>query len=144
MITTSLELSKRLKEAGFPQDIPNEYGDEQSRWWCQWDGKAPRLLWLQSDGFNDDDTHGESGEINVLYKSFFAEEILEKLPEKLESYGDYFFLNCHKDGKWLVSYYSMLQNYTCYINDQRVEVKNESLADACALMYLHLKQHNLL
>lgn len=30
MITTSLELSKRLKEAGFPQDIPNEYGDERT------------------------------------------------------------------------------------------------------------------
>lgn len=144
MITTSLELSKRLKEAGFPQDIPDEYGDEQSRWWCQWGGKAPTLLWLQSDGFNNDGTYGESGEIEVLYKSFFAEEIIEKLPKILESSGDYFFLNCHRDGQWLVSYYSMLQDYKCYINDERIAVYGESLSDTCALMYLHLKEHNLL
>ena len=124
MITTSLELSKRLKEAGWNEPTYfmwfNMRGDE-------WELHRYRNNGLQGDCFAPT-----------------AEEIIEKLPKRLESSGDYFFLNCHRDGQWLVSYYSMLQDYTCYINDERIAVYGESLADACALMCIHLKEHNLL
>lgn len=131
MITTSLELSKRLKEAGYPQGKTDFYYVMQRG---DWD--------LYTD-YNCDQCWSRSS-FRTKVDAPTAEEILEKLPNELESSGDYFFLNCHKDGQWLVSYYSMLQNYTCYINGRRVEVNNESLVDACALMYLHLKEHNLL
>lgn len=146
MITTSLELSKRLKDAAFPQDITVKESPQSQYVWLN---EELHLVHVDNDTgwiIGKDYTSIFPDDFNRYgwFVSPTAEEIIEKLPKRLESSGDYFFLNCYWDGQWEVSYYSMNQDYTCYINDERIAVYGESLADTCALMYLHLKEHNLL
>jgi len=144
-LTVSLEEAKLLKEAGFPQDIPDEYGDEQSRWWCTWDDKEPTLLWLQSDGFNDDGTHGEGGDIKVICKSPFAEEILSKLPNTVYIKGEQACLEILSDRdfptdeEWIVCYsYGKNCDNSCWVKSK------DGLANAASKMYRYLADNKLL
>jgi hypothetical protein len=128
-IVTSLEMSKKLKEAGFPQDIPEEYGDEQSRWWCQYDDDEPTLLWCQTDEFNDDGTHGEDHECELLYKAPFAEEILRSLGTCMIRFG-------HKQ-EGLITFEVQTPAHMFVSNET-------SLADALAEFYCYASRNNLL
>ena len=139
-ITVSLEWAKKLKESGYPQDVPEEFGDEQSRWWCQYDDDEPTLLWLQSDGFNDNDTHGEDEECKVLYKSPFAEEILRRLPWKIQNDGNAFFLRVepYNDSLDVLSWRVVYPNLHSFTNIDK------SLANAAAAMWCYLKENDLI
>lgn len=72
------ETAKALKASGFPQTIPDEFGDEQSRWWMTGGSNPVICCWLQSDEFNDDDTYGEDQE-PVLCKCPSIEDLLREL-----------------------------------------------------------------
>ncbi len=84
----SYELCQRLKSVGFPQIIPEEFGDEQSRWWCSYGKKfsvaePPKSFWCQTDGFNDDGTHGEDHECKVLCKDPTIEDLIRELGDDI-------------------------------------------------------------
>lgn len=142
----SLEKAKELKAAGFPQDIPDAYGDEQSKWWCQYEGQEPRELWCQSDEFNDDGTHGEEHECKVLYKSPSAEEILQKLPKEITIGRTKYILQIFwytEDGCPCVRYVSDIGT-DFWDEYPEYGVTRETLTEALSDMYIYLSQHNLL
>lgn len=145
-ITVSLEKAKSLRESGFLQDIPDDFGDEQSRWWCQYDSDEPMLLWLQSDGFNDDETYWEDHEYKILYKSPFVEEILCRLPDTIKTGNDKHHTSADLkiipsgDGRWCIEY----ESFCCSSSDTFISYCEKTLADAAASMYIELSKRNLL
>jgi hypothetical protein len=127
MKTTSLELSKQLKEAGFPQESTFQYST-----WTNKRGDQVRLaiVGVQTDVF-------------ATYAAPTAEEILERLPEFIE--GETYFVRLKtypytwKGVKGWHVVYADLAHQSMF-----VEESNDSLAEAAGKMWLYLKENNLL
>lgn len=158
MITTSLELSKRLKEAGFPEGEPNFYwvctyknaSHTKKEWKCIYDGHCNDAM-TNNAGYSDPplkyyvssieggNEYSDDRDIIEKYPAYTAEEILEKLPKNITEDGADYCLEiyfCAKD-----------QNCVMYApapgnkrGQSLADYASETLVDALALMYLHLWQ----
>lgn len=132
-MTTSLELSKALKEAGWKNEVEFYwYGDD---------------LYFR----NEMKDFCETCEARTLgmyiterkrFTAPTAEEILEKLPKEIVNhFGDnerQGLMIGREEYGWTV-YYNHCSNLS-----RCMDVEAETLADACAKMWLYLKSHNLL
>ena len=141
-MTTSLEISKALKELGYPQ------GDGVFYWYYGKDytkNNVRRILWNAGDNkFVDHRREKVACPLpsDAVIAAPTAEEILEKLP-RIGAYE----VDCYRHtGGWLVAYvdFADKQVKTLIIEDESVEVTCGALADSCAKMWLYLKEHNLL
>lgn len=115
MKTVSLELSRKLKEAGYPQ--------EAEKWW--WEDNFG-LEKNKSRTLQDKKPHNPKNGW-VYFASPTADEILEQLPQN--TYCKKFFINANT---W----------WECRKNKRFFQEK--SLADAAAKMWLYLKKEGLL
>lgn len=128
-ITTSLEMCKKLKEAGWPQD-------------------GTEFFWRTSVGL-DAEIIWDKGHVGGWNKYFYAaptaEEILRRLPKKIVqvpkfSYGDPEVLmltaNMTTNDLWYVRYLSS--------RIQQYGEADASLANAAAAMYCYLSENKLL
>jgi hypothetical protein len=125
MNTTNLELSRELREAGYPQ--------ESYFYWEKWitEEEGYSLLhYISITEWNEDDK-------NRMFASPTADEILERLPLFIKDNG-------HGRGRLVVE--KGINGWTVgYINDWgRMNKNDKSLADAVAKMWLYLKKNNLL
>lgn len=120
MKTVNLQLSKELKEAGYPQ--------EAEKWW--WEDNFG-LEKNKSRTLRDNKPHNPKNGW-VYFASPTADEILEQLPENIlyEHFMPYLLIE-KKLSKWTISYTNL-------------EMTDISLADAAAKMWLYLKKEGLL
>ncbi len=125
MVTTSLELSRKLKKAGFPQKVNEFY----------WAGKVYQeepytLLYLEEIKNIKDYEY---------IASPTADEILDLLPKNIGIY----YLNTSKlDDSWHCTYDFVNTAKAKY--ERKHSEFSETLADAAALMWLFLKKENLI
>jgi len=149
-ITVSLEVAKRLKEAGWEDEetqfwwvFPEKKwsGDEDQKWQCVYDGACNNAMdnnagytrpnepltysLIQIEGGNE-----YSNDIKILekYAAPTAEEILRELPSSIQVYRT----RARENG------------WTCAYAVQGILLKGKSGADVTANMWLHLKANNLL
>lgn len=123
--TVTLQTAKKLKEAGFPQK-----GDY---WWSnvlqdKFDLSSEQT-WQCGHGkyFHVD---FENEEVNIAAPT--AEEVLELLPRKIAQREWIRILRGSHDRLWHITY------------GHHRKVRDESLAEASAKMWLYLKKNNLL
>lgn len=126
MKTTSYEISKKLKEAGF--DAETDFGYHKS-------GQFALQKLLVSDSLSH-------------IKAYDLETILDALPKKLANkYGNKGALKLSYDTKLNWIYYADKEDYILFFNDYaHCEIKsqeNESLADTAGKMWLLLKEKGL-
>ena len=128
--TTSLDLSKRLKELDFPQDTSFYWIDGIS------DEATFGLIYRQEDDGINYDLEG-----NGIIASPSAGEILDRLPE---------LLNTPKLGSLTISKYKD-EYCVWYSGSDResifgpiMDFADESLADAVGKMYIYLKEKKLI
>lgn len=130
MKTVSLELSKQLKEAGYPQ--------ESYFYWEKWvtEEEGYSLLhYISITEWNEDDK-------NRMFTSPTADEILDQLPISVKTNEIHFFIKLYKSGiYWIISY---LQKDLTEVYKNLYQTSSESIADAAAKMWLYLKKNNLL
>lgn len=138
MKTVSLELSKELKEAGYPQNTVHHKWHEYDKSDEFYIGEKDRLF-----------THAEWEEFTEEYNpsegSFFAsptaDEILDLLPKKIKG---------TKRGvlHWLQVEITEENGWSCqYFNPNFGVIhfeESNTLADSCAKMYLYLRKEGLL
>jgi len=135
--TTSLELSKQLKEARFEQ--------ETSFWWCsslRTDGNKEFYVPLSEVHHA---TEIEDYDYRKDYAAPTAEEILERLPAHLgknEDYQPVLNVSCFDEDKgseihWKVAYVENEEEGSI------LHIFGNSLAEAAGKMYLSLKKNKL-
>lgn len=127
MKTTSYEISKKLKEAGFKAET-NFY------WYCYDNGREMRHI-ADADGKGD-------------VEAYDLETLLDALPKKLANkYGNKGALKLSYDTKLNWIYYADKEDYILFFNDYAYcEIKsqeNESLADTAGKMWLMLKEKGI-
>ncbi len=129
MQTTTLETSKLLKEAGFPQETEHCYVERTYEPGLV--GNNPDIELIRSETINKHYYHKVSDEM-IAY-SPTADEILDELPHSIELEGEVYNLRISKfiDGYGLS--YSWRDD--CY---------NESLAEAAAKMYFYLRKEGII
>lgn len=121
MKTVNLQLSKQLKEAGFPQESD-----------CKWNLPSEMRLHPNREVMKI------AGELFVAAPT--AEEVMDLLPQKVVV----------QEREALMEFYKMekpLNHYkVCYAFKVSEPIKfiDESLADAAAKMYLYLAENHLL
>lgn len=140
MKTVSLELSKQLKEAGYPQDVLNNH-----------------LFYMKLEDF-DGYYHIARNNTpnNVLDKiaSPSADEILDRLPWMVEKNKLHYYLNIDRmvdEGGYGIEYkIETLVEEVVLRKEGKEDLfvlhreETKVLADAAAKMWLYLEQHNLL
>lgn len=127
--TTSLELSKQLKEAGFLQDTGWFYIASDTSEGYELYFKCPNNEYW----FNPEREAVYHLYISDIIAAPTAEEILERLPIQIEKIG---FISILKFQTWWVGYGQGSNEY--------VHKDNEVLAEAAGKMYLYLEKNNLL
>lgn len=153
MKTVSLELSKQLKEAGYPQESEFYWtnciiGYKFEDLACSYALLLDELLVVnrekipESDFFGSDDDELEEKEL-IQYASPTADEVLDQLPARIgtdegQVYLEIYPLTSRKG--WLVNYLRK--------NDRLVftpfSEESLELADSLANMWLYLKKEGLL
>jgi len=128
MKTTSYEISKKLKEAGFTAET--EY-----YWYCYDNGREMRHI-ADADGKGD-------------VEAYDLETLLDALPKKLANkYGKNGALKLSYDTKVNWIYYADKEDYILFFNDYAYcEIKsqeNESFADTAGRLLLLLHEKNLI
>ncbi|QGH72446.1 MAG: lysozyme [Siphoviridae sp. ctpQM7] len=123
-IVVSLEMAKKLKEAGFPDE-------PLLAWFCvdPAGGWGPDFLDLNTKGESD---FGEAP-ITKLAGAWTAEEILRRLPDNYRL-G---FVRSTFDGK-------EEKQFQAYCADSDRSQYADTLANAAAAMWIYLKEHHLL
>lgn len=135
-IVVSLEMAKRLKEAGFPQD------EEMEFWWMFEEAEDPDDQWAclgqDSDYFFNRKTD---------FAAPTAEEILRRLPAEFkeepkwkDGIGETWKLGMYKlrESFWWVGY-----GYPDMLRTKHTETA-KTLANAAAAMYCYLAENSLL
>lgn len=122
---TSLELSKKLKEAGVEQrsefywyDVTNEDIDEEN-----WEVISKYEL---------------GGMEGFAYSAFLASELAEMLPKHCPKHGTPMQICRSFSDGWFVGYGNHMDGTGCHVED------GKTLSDALGEMVLYLKQKNLL
>ena len=135
MKTTSYEISKKLKEAGFEADA--DY------YWIESKVINKGIICVKNYRFDDYESGSEK-----LCKSFDLETLLDALPSVIErkGWGNDIYFKMNKNGFWYEnscscdsSEYCPLETY--YHIDRQ---KNESLADTAGRLLLLLHEKNLI
>jgi hypothetical protein len=141
MKTVNLELSKALKEAGYPQE------GYFYLWECVSNSEIePILMHFQGNEKNKDYLNEDEDKFEY-YASPTADEILDRLPEEIEKEKKVHRLRINKylgdDG---IVVYEFYYSYVWYdVEDFLVEVQDDkTIADAAAKMWLYLKKEGLL
>ena len=129
MIITSLELSKRLKEAGYPQGNTDFYYVFQRGDWDLYTDCNCDQCWSRYS-------------FRTKADAPIAEEILEKLPKGVTKDGRLYRLSIDCEQKWMNVCYRDFGTNGKIHTIGRIEAP--TLTEALGLMYLHLKEHNLL
>lgn len=134
-IVTSLELSRKLKDAG--------YWESTAHWWIYPNEKHPdwpSKPFLITE-FERDHYHQEEDVYDQLIAAPTAEEILRKLPDSVDTDIDVEILGMGRndDGNWIVWYSCDDTTH----NQTPVRIEN-SLANAAAAMYCYLAEQKLL
>jgi len=143
MKTVSLELAKQLKEKGYPQDITFS-----GSYFYQ--GTINEIE--KEEGYvllSHRELLGFKGAIKILAPT--ADEILERLPARITNPSTRnmdrltFFIRGHAgdDSKQDVRDGFTLEYWTNY-NQPLVRIRDDTLADAAAKMWLYLKENDLL
>lgn len=130
MKTVNLELSKELKEAGYPQEA-------RFRWYSGIDHLKDEHIYLSESAFDN------LYQPKAIAASPTADEILERLPSFFLAEFDGIEYNHQiviekEDSSYLVGAKNLTDG--CYMEN----VVDESLADALAQMWLYLKKEGLL
>lgn len=125
MKTVSLELSKQLKEAGYPQNMDWIYS-----WYCSESDCEERELQTRDDNYCE-----SCGRVVEVILSPTADEILEQLPARLKD-GDELEMIKYPE-KYVVGYWHEADQWSMAEEDI-------SLADSAAKMWLYLKKEGLL
>ncbi len=125
-LTTSLPLSKRLKEAGVPQESMFVWSEHTD----------PATLW-RSDLFDDNDVNKIRGYEN--YAAFLSDELARWLPDEIEFHENYYDLNLRKWPKeWTVYYYNDAYKKRPFT------MKGETLAEAMGEILCYLLKEGLI
>ena len=129
--TTSYEISKKLKEAGFDK------GSAFDHFKSKCGGGGIFYVW-----------EGIKGGYEEEFFSYDLETILDALPKKLANkYGKNGALKLSYDTKLNWIYYADKEDYILFFNDYAFcEIKsqeNESLADTAGRMWLLLKEKGI-
>jgi len=153
-IVTSLELSKKLKEAGWPQEYDDDSctlpHPDHGTYFCWENEERP----CTSFACNCGKTHGkwkvnkrEDNNFNPFFAAPTVEEVLRKLPPTmLRKNGNTYSLhfqrkNLFEDG-WEVSYYRVKDGME--LAPATLPAFADTLANAAAAMFCYLAEHNLL
>jgi hypothetical protein len=128
MKTTSLELSKQLKEAGFPQETYFYHKTAPDNYYALITNNYDDGYPIRKEGKIGRRAHGAN-----LYAAPTAEEILERLPAQIDELG---FLSIRKFMTYWVGYGEGTKKYA--------HKDNEILAEAAGEMYLYLNENHLL
>lgn len=133
MKTVSLELSKQLKEAGYPQE--GEFVYLVDKW-----GLRDNAFWRLEDLSDSDINHFDASKDCNIFSSPTADEILEIIPIPLKAGANYrpVLSRSPQTGKW-----EIILIHPTNGNDYKV-FKGESLANAAAVMWLYLKKEGLI
>lgn len=119
--TTSLELSKALKEAGI--EIDSELS------WVKTEGYWPRVLHRPQDGWYEDGENKDLNNCKKIYPSPTVDELLEILPMTISINRDPF------DKKYEV----------CYQKGSSFTIKKDGvLANALASLAIELKKQGII
>ena len=137
MKTTSYEISKKLKEAGFKAETDFTWNTRTT--YC---GNTPKKVQYFIK-YNNGLKEGEE-----ICKSYDLETLLNALPKKLANkYGKNGALKLSYDNKLNWIYYADKEDYILFFYDYaHCEIKsqeNESLADTAGRMWLLLKEKGM-
>lgn len=141
MKTTSYEISKKLKEAGFEDSyIYAWYSDSEGLPWIQ------EIQHAKPTAVNK---YGEEVKLTFIAPAYDLETLIDALPKKLANkYGKEGALKLSYDTKLNWVYYADKEDYILFFNDYVLcEIKsqeNESLADTAGKMWLFLKEKGVL
>lgn len=126
----SLELSKQLKEAGYPQ--------EGLFWWVFPESESrPMLFFGHRDNAFNKSNHG-----NIIVASTVA-ELLDKFPHYIETDDKLYVLRCMKKRK--AGYIIQYADYRIETDDKELNYTDAiTLSNALAKMWLYLKKEGLL
>jgi len=163
--TTSLEISKQLKEAGWKKETmwywTNAYYVDHMGWipttltWEK-DGKAvihpEKERWILNLGSPiEEDRYGKPDERCIQYSAPLATEILEELPKKDDTDNLakwHFEIELTKGGMFYCRYVHSSGKTIPETSDENednwISICDKSLADSLAKMWLYLKQEGLI
>jgi hypothetical protein len=121
--TTSLEVSKELKEAGWKKETKCSWTDAY-----RVDGNFDlvNISFLKCSGKN-------------VYPALLSDEILEELPQGVYKESSYYLVIHPTLTGWTVEY-----RYRIFTDEVLCCLEDKSLPDALAKMWLYLKKENLL
>ncbi|HEV7278874.1 MAG TPA: hypothetical protein VGN57_01570 [Pirellulaceae bacterium] len=143
-ITVSLDWSRKLKEAGWPQGADSSLFSWIEGWHgAEWPDGRPfeKDVYYRNFAIDILDSYFHEGTTGVSFAAPTAEEILQRLPQELrrDEFGREWHLSC-----WPIGSYWRL----CYASaDMKIEQhheRGESLANAAAAMYCYLAENKLL
>ncbi len=148
-LVTSLEVSKQLKAAGFPQESVFKWVDVLNGWELCTVSKFGNWQSLESNSF------GIFHEKTRAFAAPTASEIGEQLPLEIETKDNAFFIDFDILGDHDIRQYgviysnskmveSELPKFSSTLNEVLLSEVADTEADARAKMWLYLKQHNLL
>ena len=135
----SLELSKKLKELGVPQ--------ESLFWWAEYRHKInqPKFQWEVTDSTYE----GDYCEYKNKVSAYTVAELGEMLPLVVSQNGEDHYLNCFRPCQWIEAQDKSLGWMIGYENGvfthDEVEIQEAPTeADARAKMLIYLLENNLI
>ena len=139
MKTTSLELSKRLKELGVKIETEHVWVVEKKKQWVDY----VRVWEMEIKDFGYGNDNGED-EAFIFYPAPIAEELGEFLPSWLLIEGEIWLLRIIKNpDEWGIYYEN--DKHAGYIGTEGGgSILNESLTNSMAEMLIYLKEQNLI
>lgn len=144
MKTVNLELSKQLKEAGFPQESQFKYCGGHMWYHDDPEGEG-EFKECEYDGLLGEDEYCEGAGMTCGYfiASPTADEILDQLPESIRVSEMDYHIEVIRDGDkdWIVNY-SFVKHHIGY--KVNVSFSANTLADAAARSYIYLKKEGLI
>ena len=124
-LVTSLELSKRLCELGVKR--------ESYFWWSAWSDHAPAEN-VDCHELHWQITREDEGSLGTRYSAYTSSELGEMLPAECEFYKSEPGTVAYSKGIWCAR----------YSGDTEFAYRANSLADAMALMLIHLIEQGII
>ncbi len=134
MLTVNLELSKKLKEDGYPQLA--------SCWYMLYANEEDmkETYDLELDSFKPSEANTDDPDIAAPT----ADEILAKLESPIRVLEEEYFLSIEKIDDTFTVDYVMGGETVFFLHEGKARQIEKSLADAGAKMWLYLKEHGVL
>ena len=126
-IVVSLELAKKLKEAGV--------NSHSLFYWRIWDDKSVDIVMEHEDDF---DYSGAGRKVTEKISAYTATELIEELPSLVRTpEGNHFTLCVYKESN---SYIVQYEGWRCDEIETLCEFENRKLVDACAQALIWVKK----